>query len=53
MLMLWSLLTVTIDIIGQSIIVHVQYIHCVLFQIITLILSLHCHFGMPVHTSDV
>ena len=40
MLSVWPLLTVMIDLIGHSIPVHVQYIHCVLFQTIILLLSL-------------
>ena len=37
----WPLLTVATDLIGQLIIIYVQYIHHVLFQTITFILSLH------------
>ena len=40
MLKVWLLVNVTIDIIGQSIIVHAQNIHCVLFKTITFTLSL-------------
>ena len=36
-----SQLTVTIDLIGQSVIMHAQYTHCVLSQTIAFILSLH------------
>ena len=38
---MWPPLTVTIDLIGQYIIVHAQYIHHVLFQTTTFILSQH------------
>ena len=44
----WPLLTVTTDIISQSIMLHAQYIHHVPFQMIMLTLSLH-PFSFNVH----
>ena len=43
----WLLLLAKIDLNGQSIIVHIQYIHPLLFQTIAFLISLHpCYFSV-------
>ena len=55
MLRAWSLSIVTITLIGHTLIMCAQYIHCVFSQTTALILSLHllCHSHLEVQLQQV